>query len=97
MNVTWSLEAIADLGEIADYLKARSPRGAFAVGERIEEIVALLAAHPGIGRVLEQRPSVRVMPLGRYPYLVFYEVVENELHILYIRHSARRPVEPDEL
>jgi addiction module RelE/StbE family toxin len=97
MNVTWSPEAIADLGEIADYLKARSPRGAAAVGERIEEVVSLLAQHPGIGRVLEQRPSVRVMPLGRYPYLVFYEVVGNELQILHIRHGARRQVEPDEL
>ena len=46
---------------------------------------------------MDQRPSVLVMPLGRYPYLVFYEVVGDEVQILHIRHSARRPVEPDEL
>ena len=97
MNVTFSPKALADLAGIADYLKARNPRGAFAVGRRIEEVVALLAEHPRIGRGVEQRPSVRVMPLGQYPYLVFYEVIGDELQVLHIRHGARRPVDPGEL
>ncbi len=68
-----------DLVAIADYLKARSSAGAFAVSRRIEEVVDRLAEFPRIGRVLDQRPDILVMPLGRYPYLVFYTYSENEL------------------
>ena len=72
MRITYSPRAIADLGEVASYLIARSPSGARAVEKRIRKTVALLAQFPGAGRVLEQRPAVRVIPLGRYPYLIFY-------------------------
>jgi hypothetical protein len=37
------------------------------------------------------------MPLGRYPYLIFYSVSAEELVILHIRHGARKPVEPGDL
>ncbi len=49
-----------------------------------------------MGRELTQRPGVRVMPLGRYPYLIFYTVLENELFVLHVRHASRRPLEHDE-
>jgi plasmid stabilization system protein ParE len=46
---------------------------------------------------LEQRPAVRVIPLGRYPYLIFYTIAEDELIILHVRHGARKPVDPGSL
>jgi addiction module RelE/StbE family toxin len=97
VKVTYSPRAIADLGEIADYLTARSPSGAHAVEQRIHKTVALLAEFPGAGRAVEQRPAVRVMPLGRYPYLIFYTISDDELIVLHVRHGARRPVEPKRL
>jgi plasmid stabilization system protein ParE len=59
--------------------------------------IDLIAAFPGSGRALEQRRSVRVMPVGRYPYLVFYTIGEDEIVILHVRHGARAPVGPDDL
>jgi len=50
-----------------------------------------------MGRELTQRPGVRAMPLGRYPYLIFYTALENELVVLHVRHASRRPLEHDEL
>lgn len=97
MRVIYSPRAIADLAGIADYLVARNPQGALAVERRIREVVSLLAEFPGIGRVVEQRPAVRVMPLGRYPYLVFYTVRDDELFVIHIRHGARKPIQPAEL
>ena len=47
--------------------------------------------------MLEQRSDVRVMPVVRYPYLIFYTVSGDELRILHIRHGARVPIDPDEL
>ena len=85
--------------QIAGYLTARSPAGARAVEQRIRRIVALLAEFPGAGRALEQRPAVRVMPLGRYPYLIFYNyrAPDEELTVLHVRHGARKPVDPTSL
>jgi toxin ParE1/3/4 len=78
-------------------LTPRSPSGALAVERRIRRTVALLADFPGAGRALEQRPTVRVMPIGRYPYLIFYTVSDRELTILHIRHGARKPIDADDL
>lgn len=97
MKIAYSPRAISDLTGIADYLVERSPQGALAVERRIREAVARLAEFPSIGREVTQRPGVRVIPLGRYPYSIFYKVIADELVILHVRHSSRRPVEADEL
>jgi plasmid stabilization system protein ParE len=65
--------------------------------QRIRMVVELVAHFPGSGRRLEQRPSVSVIPLGNYPYRIFYTVSGDEVTILHIRHSARKPLDPDEL
>jgi len=39
---------------------------------------------------------VRVMPLGRYPYILFYTAAGDELIVLHIRHGSRKPPESDE-
>jgi toxin ParE1/3/4 len=97
VKATYSPRAIADLHDIASYLTSRSPAGARAVERRIRKTVALLAEFPGAGRALEQRPAVRLVPLGRYPYLIFYTVSGDELIILHVRHGARKPIEPENL
>ena len=97
MKIAYSSRAVADIALIADYLIERSPQRALAVERRIREVVDRLAEFPGMGRELAQRPRVRVMPLGRYPYLIFYTARENELIVLHIRHGARMPLMSDEL
>lgn len=71
MKITYSPRAVADLASIADYLVERNPRAAAAVEHRIREAVDRLAEFPAMGRALAQRPAVRVIPLGRYPYTLF--------------------------
>jgi plasmid stabilization system protein ParE len=34
------------------------------------------------------------LPVLRYPYLIYYRVAEDELLILHIRHTSRRPIDP---
>jgi plasmid stabilization system protein ParE len=97
MKTVYSPRAVSDLAAIADYLTERSLQGALVVERRIREVLDRLAEFPRMGRELTQRPGVRVMPLGRYPYLIFYTALENELLVLHIRHASRRPLEHDEL
>jgi len=96
MKVRYLPRAAADLVAIADYLTERNPSAARAVDAAIRKSVDLLSAFPASGRTLTQRPGVRVMPLARYPYLVFYTVSVDELLILHIRHGARAPIAPDD-
>jgi hypothetical protein len=37
------------------------------------------------------------MPLGRYPYLLFYTLSGEELIVLHVRHGARQPIDPHRL
>jgi toxin ParE1/3/4 len=60
---------------------------ALAVEKRIREIVAILADHPEAYAQVVQRPEMRVVPLVRYPYKIFYRVLEDRVRILHIRHT----------
>ena len=98
MKVRYSPRATADIIAIADYLTERNRVAARAVDAAIRRTASdLLAEFPGSGRVLKQRSNVRVMPVIRYPYLVFYRISAGEVLIVHIRHGARAPVEPESL
>ena len=97
MRIAYSPRAVTDLAEIGDYLAERNPNAAAAVEQRIRTIVELIALFPASGRMLEERTAVRVIPLGNYPYRIFYTTSGDELIILHIRHGAREPVDPIDL
>jgi hypothetical protein len=43
---------------------------------------------------IADEPNVRTMRVGRYPFLIFYAIDENDVVILHVRHAARqRPSE----
>jgi toxin ParE1/3/4 len=88
MKVRFSQSALRELDEILAYLFERSPQVSSAVATRIQELTAVLAEFPALGHYTDE-PGVRIVPLIRYPLLVFYTISENELVILNIRHSSR--------
>jgi plasmid stabilization system protein ParE len=97
VKVVYSPRAARDLAEIGNYLSERSSSGAAAVEHRVRTVIDLIARFPASGRRLEQRPSVSVIPLGNYPYLIFYTTSDRQLSILHIRHAARTPADPETL
>jgi len=96
MRVRYARGAIADLVDIADYIREHNPRAAQAVEKRIRASIDQLETFPFIGRPTDD-PSIRTFPIVRYPYLVFYEVVEGEIIIHHIRHGRREPPEPGDV
>ena len=52
-------------------------------------VVELAGQFPASGRTLEQRSIVRVIPLGNYPYSIFYTVSGDEL--IDSSHPAQLP------
>jgi len=59
----------------------------------MKKVVQRIERFPYSSRATK-KPGVRVAPLTRYPYLIFYSVDENneQVHILRIRHDAREPL-----
>jgi plasmid stabilization system protein ParE len=62
-----------------------------AVEARIREVIAHIATHPASAAPVAERPGMRVAPLIRYPYKIFYRVLEDRVRVVHIRHTSRRP------
>jgi toxin ParE1/3/4 len=86
----YTLPALTDLAAILEYIDSHSPQGAAHVKSRIQAMINLLLRHPLI-RSRTYDPVIRRMSTPPYPYLVFYEVTDDELIIHTILHSARIP------
>jgi toxin ParE1/3/4 len=91
MKVVYTEEALEDLDAIADWLIAHYPTVAPAVERRIRSVVAHIARWPESSRRSANRPGVRAVPLGRYPYKIFYRVTDDTVEILHIHRAARQP------
>ena len=89
MRIRYTLPALADLNSILDYISDTSPRGAERVKQRIQRIIDLLLDHPRIGATTD--PTIRRLSTPPYPYLVFYEIADDEIIIHAVRHAARDP------
>jgi toxin ParE1/3/4 len=90
MKVVFSRPALADLDEILGYLSERSPLPAEHVEARIRRALDHIARHPQAAEEVTQRPGIRRLPIGRYPYVVYFEIVAGEVTVLRILHGARR-------
>ena len=92
MTVEYSRRALIDLRDIAAYYASSDhPAVGEAVANRIEEVAARLQRAPRSGRRLTDREDVRVAPLLRYSYNVFYTLTGQTVRIVHIRHTSRRP------
>ena len=90
MRLRYTQPALADLAAILEYISIHSPQGAAHVHARIQLIVDLLLSHPHIGTRTDD-PAIRRVNASPYPYLVFYELVDDEIIIHAVRHGARDP------
>ena len=90
MKLRYTLPALTDLESILDYIDRHSPQGAVNVKSRIKTIINLLLRHPLMGTRTDD-PAIRRMTTPPYPYLVFYEISDDEVIIHAIRHTSREP------
>ncbi|MDO8552862.1 MAG: type II toxin-antitoxin system RelE/ParE family toxin [bacterium] len=88
MRVRYTEEAISDVEEILSYIALRNPVAAGIVSEVIELTIARAASFPYSAQATDET-SVRMIPVGRFPYLIFYSVVRNTVWVLRVRHAAR--------
>lgn len=93
MIAVYAPRALRDLEAIAEYLKERSPSGRANVMAAIKASVDALIAFPEMSPAIDSAGHRR-LPVLRFPYVIFYRIAAEEIIILHIRHTSRRPIDP---
>jgi len=90
MRIRYTRRAFFDRESIFDYLDERSPQGARNVQRAIVQAIRSLKEYPRLGRITVVA-EVRELTVPRYPYKVYYRIDGEEIWLLHIRDSRRRP------
>lgn len=90
MKVRYSKLALAELDDILADIHANNPDAAARFDDRVRRAVERIAQFPEGAQKVEKRPGVRRVPLVRYPYVIHYTVIGDEVIILRVIHGARR-------
>lgn len=88
MKLRLSCRAERDIEDIRSYLIARSPQGADRVRVSLSAAFDLLELFPYSGRATSL-DQIRVLPIVRYPYLIYYAVITDAIVIVHVRHASR--------
>jgi len=96
MRVRYTPRAFSDLDVIRTYISQFNPVAAGRVVALIEMIAARLADFPESGQRSDELDA-RVVFSPRYPYRIYYRVAADEVLVLHIRHTARRPLQLGEI
>ena len=92
MRVVWSPSAVREVARIFDYLMDFHPRAAAQVSQALIAAGDRLADSPHRGRPV---PGTGMRELvTAYPYIIRYRVAADEVRILRVRHTSRRPTSP---
>jgi toxin ParE1/3/4 len=91
--------ALEDLREIRDYIAKRSPDNAADFLGKILGSFDVIESSPGsYGKARED--ELVPYTLHQYivkPYRILYRVEGKAVHILHVRHGARKPATPEDL
>jgi toxin ParE1/3/4 len=90
VRVRFTPRARNDLAAILQYIDERSQRGAQNVKRAVRKTIELIGEFPEGGRLAGEQ-ATRVLPAGRYPYLIYWSIEAGEVWIVHIRHARRRP------
>ena len=92
MRIRYTEPALADLDEILRFIGVNAPEGAKKVQRRLQAMIDFLVLFPLAGRRTSDG-SIRRILVSPYPYLIFYEVRDQDIFIHAVRHAARDPLD----
>ncbi len=89
MRIVFTDPALEDIEAIREYITVRYPHISLSVERRFRLVLARIGAWPESAQRVVERPDVRMVPLVRYPYKIFYRMKTDVVEILHIHHSSR--------
>lgn len=88
MRVRWTANAANDLASIVNYIRKDNPEAARRVAKTIFDGVSELRTFPSRGRV-GIVDDTRELVFAPWPYIAVYEIVDDQVRVLRIRHASR--------
>jgi plasmid stabilization system protein ParE len=89
MKVIYTDEASEDLDGILAYIASNYPTVYEPFLIRLRSVTARIGMWPDSAQEVAEQPGVRVVPLLRYPYKIFYRNTGEAIEIMYIHHAAQ--------
>ena len=89
MIVRWTTPAANDLERIARYIRKDNAEAAIEVAKALFDAADSLNRFPRRGRV-GVIDGTRELVFPGWPYILVYEVTDNAVNILHIRHGSRK-------
>jgi plasmid stabilization system protein ParE len=89
VRLIWLAGALRDLEHALDYVGERNPNAARRMGERIVGSVGHLVDFPRMGRPGRAAGTYELV-IARTPYIVAYQLADNDIEVLAVIHGARR-------
>ena len=89
MTVRWSRPALINLRNIREYIAQDSPARASAMVSRLRAAALGLEQFPRSGRP-GRSAETRELVVARTPYVLVYQIEDDEVVILRVRHGAQR-------
>ncbi len=88
MRVRWTTNAADDLIRIVERIRNDNRLAAECVARTIYNGVAELATFPNRGRI-GLVEDTRELVFAPWPYIVAYEIIEDRVNILRVRHASQ--------
>ena len=91
MKLRYTLAALNDLADIERYQSQFWPGAKAGFGEKLGVIERQAMNFPYSAPAILQQPDIRVISFVAYPYRLFYRVADDEIEVLAVRHTSRKP------
>ncbi len=92
-RIRYTQQAIDDMDAVFDYIMTDNQNAALDMLAAFDQSISRLTHSPFIGAAIRTDEPMLIAPGYRYlvvaPYLIFYRVDENEVHIGRILHSRQ--------
>ena len=89
MRIIFTQPALEDIAEIRIYVAAHYPHALASVERRLRLVLGRIMRWPESAQQVAEHPGVRMVPLVRYPYKIFYRVQWDSIEVLHIHHNAQ--------
>ena len=87
-RVRWTTDAAGDLQHIVEHIRTDNPTAARNVARTIFDGCRSLRDFPHRGRI-GLVADTRELVFAPWPYIAVYEVIEDEVQVLRIRHTSQ--------
>ena len=92
MKLVYAASAMADLERIYDYQARNWPGVRKPFEEALARIEQRILVFPKSAPAYGRGTNVRVATFSRYPYRLFYRIGEENIEIIHIRNTSRKPL-----